>query len=162
MWDSETFTPPTGILPNKAITLATTDTLTNTIGLTSCRVIVEYEDCTPDGSLPGVVWNVTAVLEGELTGSLGWFPIGYQFTPANRTDIAPTRQIILQPDMVAIDAGIDDTVYVGNQEIARISRQQGKLTDRFRLRLVLVDQNPGGAGGFESLTVSARGERFGA
>jgi hypothetical protein len=66
----------------------------------------------------------------------------------------------MQPNLINLDVGIDDIVYVAQSIESRISRQQGLLGQSFRVRIVLFENDKDGARSFQGCTISAFGERF--
>lgn len=138
---------------NGSFDVYTSSEVNNNNNLPSLRVILEYSD-----PVPNTFINITAVIESEQNGS--WFPIAYQFNPFTDMGNGPKRIIILQPNISAADAGIDDDLYVGNAVIARTSRQQGKVGSKFRVRFVVYENNHGTAQAFQSIKVKVYGELF--
>lgn len=124
----------------------------NSSGYNSLRLVVEYSNFQ---NLGGV--SLQAVVETKSAGG-EYFPIAYQFDPFAEGH-KEQRIMILQPDMVWLDAGIDNNIYVANQNIARISHQQGKLGPNFRVCVNLIEPTPGN---FTSVDISIYGERYNA
>ena len=160
IWESEVF-DNTGITGNGVWHLATSTEQPNATGLNSIRVVCEYESVTPASN--DREFDLTCIVEssnGETGAAQKWFPIAYQFDPFRRDIKGKTRELILQPSIVVIDMGVDDGIQLGGDTVARISRQQGKLGDDFRVCIVLHEQDYGGPGAFQSATISVYGERF--
>jgi hypothetical protein len=156
VWNSQTFTAPENLVAGVPVCLAQSSAISNATGQKGCRVVADFLSVIPDA--PGGSFELTLLIEGKST--LGnWYPVAYQFSPFKYTALAPERQLILQPDISDFNTGIDDSVYV-SREIARISRMQGFLpSTEFRVCLMLMDNNPG-PNGFQSVTVTAVGERY--
>ena len=137
---------------------------TNQSDYNSLRVVIDYNDVLPEDDAIANTFFLTAVLESDNGGTGAaqkWAPIAYQFSGYRKEFQGTTREIVLQPNLVVLDQGLDDAIFVGNQTIARISRQQGKLVDsKYRIRIVLTEEGYGGAGAFTSGKVSAYTERF--
>ena len=123
----------------------------------SLKIVIKYDSLTPSSG----TGRVGAIVEGKDNAG-NWSPINYQFSPlVNSVYQATERVLILQPDMDTFNLGIDDIVYPVNKEVARISRQQGRLPDTaWRARIVLLDSDPAGATPFQSVIVSATAETY--
>jgi hypothetical protein len=109
-------------------------------------VIVKYLAITPDITDGSPPFTLGCVVETQVSDNPAqWVPIAYQFSPIRNTQDPTTRILRLQPDISDFNTGIDDSVYPINQEIARISRQQGRLPAApFRICILAVDTDPGG------------------
>ena len=123
----------------------------------SLKVNVTYSGLIP---AQGGTARIGALVEA--IGNTGqWEPLVYQFTTFYAMNVAPVRTLILQPDMDTFNAGIDDSVYPVNYEVARISRHQGRLPETsFRMSIWIADSDPTGPNGFDRVTVSASGELY--
>lgn len=144
---------------NGRTTIYTSSTQLNPGGFQSLRLIVEYVNPIPldGGSIP-ITYTLNTIVE-SLNG-IHWYPIAYQFESFSNPDNGLKRIIVLQPNMNTFDAGIDDVVYVGGAAEARISRQQGKVGSSFRVRIICNETGFGGAGAFQSATISICGELY--
>jgi len=146
------------INPGQVLDLLVSDPISNDSGTiyNSVRVTIKYSSLQPNiGS-----FSIGAILEGKDVNE-EWVPLAYQFSPYRYINQAPTRHIILQPDMDTYNLGIDDVVFPVNDELARISRQQGRLPESlFRVRVVLEDSDPSGAGAWVQVAVTASGEMY--
>lgn len=154
----------TNITANGTYDLLTSATQTNSGDYDSLRVVIEYTNFSASGS--GTSWNIQAIVESNngLSGaSEKWFPITHQFRSYRGKDTeASTRELILQPDLVVIDQGVDDVVFIGNDEDTRISRVQGRLGDEWRIRFVLTENDHSGSGSFTDGDITVYGERYNA
>lgn len=163
LWDNAILTNAV-VTGNGTFDLAISDEQPNTVALRSLKLVTSYEDILPpsqdaNGDTQPISFGIDAVVEGEFGGK--WFPIAYQFTSASRAERGPMRIVQLQPSIAGFDAGVDDIMYVGDEVIARTSRQQGNLPDtKFRVRLRVTERDFGGPGAFQSVKVSAMGEAF--
>lgn len=160
IWTNQTFTN-SGITGNGTFDLAISGTQSNTIGLKSLRLVCEYVSASPSSNLRN--FDLLCLIDSSngLSGaSKKWFPMAYHFEPFRRDNKGMIRNILMQPDMVVIDVGIDDVLQVGGDSVSRISRQQGKLGPEFRVRLSLTEFDFGGPGAFQSVTVNVYGEKF--
>lgn len=161
----QTFTVCTNLALNNALvtqgvqTMYTSSNIQNSNNLPSVRLVVDWANIVPDSSVNvQKTFSLTVVLE-SLIGS-SWFPIAYQFEPYRSPGYGDKRILVLQPDISTFDAGIDDIVWVGEETLARISRQQGKAAATMRIRVVLNEQQPGGPGAFQSVSLSVYGELY--
>jgi hypothetical protein len=143
-----------GIPGNGVHDLYVSGTQSNNNGLPNCRLVVEYTELAPIELLGGI----TAVIEAMNGGR--WFPIAYQFEPFRNMDQGTQRIIHLGQTIDTYNDGIDSIVYVGGRTIARISRQQGRATSSFRVRLQLEETAFGMANAFQSVRASIYGEVF--
>lgn len=144
--------------------ILTSSPQTNQSDYSSIRVVVDYKDILPeDDAIANTFW-LTAIVEAdnkETGANQIWTPIAYQFRGYRKAFNGLTREIILQPNLVVIDQGVDDVIFVGSATVARLSRQQGKLIDsKYRVRIVLTEEGYGGAGAFTSGKISAYAELF--
>lgn len=131
----------------------------NNNNLPNCRLVVVYDNITPDNSLNAQkTFGLTAVLEALLDGK--WFPVAYQFEPFQNPDNGKQRIIVMQQDVQSFDAGIDDVVYVADATVARISRQQGKATGTMRVRIILRENDADNVGAFSSVSLTIFGEFY--
>lgn len=163
IWNNQPLTQPAGMQPGVPVDLLISSVQSNSIGDSSLRLVVKYDELTPndnDGSQVAPSYEIGLLIEGRDANN-NWFPIGYQFNGVKRTDLANPRTILLQPDISDFFSGVDDSVFVAGREIARISRQQGILPpSAFRVRLILIDQDPTGPGHFVSGVISVVGEKY--
>lgn len=159
VWNAQTFTPQVPLVAGVPTTLAEKTFTNGPTARSSLMLTVNYDAVTPDitNGLPPFALSVTI----EAKDSNGnWSPVAYQFSEWRNTQQPARRVIRMQPDISDFNAGIDDSVFIGS-EIARISRQQGFLPESdFRVRLIVVDNDPTGPNAFQSVTVSAAGERY--
>ncbi len=163
IWTNEAI-DNTGVSSNGEYELLNSGPLDNNGDYNSLRLVVEYKDILPEDDAIANSFYLTAVVEASngLTGaSEAWFPIAYQFRGYRKAFQGTIREIILQPNLVVIDQGVDDVTFVGNETKARISRQQGKLPDTdWRVRVLLTEEGHGGPGAFASGKITVYGERF--
>ena len=151
LWENETITAAGLAIPaGEPVDLLVSDPL-NGNNVNSLRVTLQYDDVTPDTG--GASFSIGAVVETPAAG--GWTPIASQFSPFRTSRTATTREIVMQPDISDFNAGIDDIVYPVDRELARISRSQGQLPSDYRIRVLLVDNDPGGPSSFQSVKISA-------
>ena len=127
----------------------------------SLRLVIDYENLNPDLRTEFDIQAIVESSNGEDGADQRWFPVAYQFEPFYRSDFGPKREILLQPNLIVIDVGIDDIVYVGGFEAA-VSRQQGKLGSDFRVVLILNERGFGTPEAFSGVDVSIYGEMFSA
>lgn len=140
LWSNQTFTAPftDGLIATSAIIS------NNNEFYDAVKIDVEYEALTP----LGCDCSVIAVIEEEITDGL-WKPLGYQFEKLGGSLSAPTRIIVVSPDL-NFNPGVDNFVAVG--EGIRISQTQGNVPERLRVSLYLEDT---GTNVLQSITVSA-------
>lgn len=123
----------------------------------SMRLVFEYSGLSP---VQTTNFTVGAVIEAADANDK-FSPIHYQFSPLNGFSEALVRELILQPNLDSFNAGIDDIVFPVDREVARISRQNGKLpATKLRACILLVDNDPGGSTPFVEVTVDAHGELY--
>ncbi len=137
---------------NGTYTVWTSNVQNNPNDLSSMRVIIDYSSPNPSAI------NITAIVESSQDGN--WFPICYQFTPFTDSGNGPKRILVMQPDILSINSGIDDDTYIGDSVVARTSRFQGKVGANFRVRLVVYENNYGLANSFQNVTVNVYGELY--
>lgn len=126
----------------------------------SIRLTLTYSELTPDpgGSVPFQL-GCTIQTKDDVSGN--YLPLGYQFNPYNRSSTASERIIIVQPNMDTFNLGIDDIIFPLDREQARISREQGKLTEgKYRVIISLRDNDPTGPNAFVSVRISAEAELY--
>jgi mannose/fructose/N-acetylgalactosamine-specific phosphotransferase system component IIB len=141
------------------IDLFVSQNIQNNNNLPNCRLVVIYDDISPDNSLNAQkTFGLTAVLEALLDGK--WFPVAYQFEPFQNPDNGRQRIIVMQQDVQSFDAGIDDVVYVAESTVARISRQQGKAAATMRVRIILRENDANNVGAFSSVSLTVFGELY--
>jgi hypothetical protein len=163
VWNNQTFVKPQNLVSGVPVTLAVSQEFSNTNAQRGLRLTTTYQNLVPNNNEngpAGVTYELGLIIEGR--DSIGsWFPIGYQFSSVKQNDQAPKRIIVLEPAISDINAGIDDVIYVGGRELARISRQQGSVpATAFRVSLILNELNPEGIGSFQSVTLSCVGEKY--
>ena len=145
------------ITANGDYDLFISNSVNNSVSLPSLRIVVDYELMTPVEFIGGI--NV--IVESENDGV--WYPIAYQFEPYFNQAQGTKRIIVLQPDMSTFDDGIDSIIYFAGKTEGRISRQQGKVGDSFRVRVSLVENGYGQHNDqytFGSLKVHITGELY--
>lgn len=159
VWTSQAFTPASPLVAGVPTTLAMATFSNAPTQRPSVVLTVDYEAVTPDitNGLPPFALSVAIETE-DANGN--WTPVAYQFSEWRNTEQPSKRIIRMQPDASDFNAGIDDSIFIG-QEVARISRNQGYLPEGdFRVRLIVVDSDPEGPNAFQSVTVSAAGARY--
>ncbi len=128
----------------------------------SIQVMLKYEEILPD--IPGSgSYSIAALTEYKDDNGIWRFLPASQFSPIRRASTPPSRILIMQPDMnMAFNIGTDDVIFLG-RELARISRTQGILPDKpMRVRIAMVENDPGGAAAFVSMKVSGEVEQYSA
>lgn len=109
----------------------------------SCHVIVEYNDVSPNridanGNTQFVGYQLEATVETQTENGL-WYPIASQLSGHNGDNRGKSRQFIIQPNLVNIDAGVENIIYSGFGEKSRIVREQGNVGSKLRVRITCVD-----------------------
>lgn len=109
----------------------------------STHLTVEYNTVDPDrfdaqGNFQAVGYQLEATIESQSDAGI-WYPIASQLSGHNGGNRGKSRQFILQPDLVNIDAGVEHIIYSGFGEKARIVREQGQLGTKIRVRITCVD-----------------------
>jgi len=148
------------IVGGEEIDILLSDELSNDSGTiyNSVRVVLNYEGLQPNFGN----FFIGCLVEAK-DDSGKWTPIGYQFTPLRSTQQAPQRIIIIQPNLDTFNSGIDDIVFPVDREVARISRIQGALPEsKYRVRVILKDNDPSAASAFQNVTVSGSVEKYNA
>ncbi len=117
---------------------------------TGIRVVVDYHDLQsfPYGA------SLQAVVEGK-SAQGQYYIIAYQFEEFRLAGSTQKRQIVMDPNLTWLDAGIDNIIYVGGVTAEQVSNQQGILPPIWRLRLLVGNPNS-----FTSARLSIYGERF--
>lgn len=160
IWTDEEFTKTdAGIDGNGTFELALSDSVSNILSIAKLELIIEYANIDPDfGAIPQS-FIIDAVVEAERNNK--WYPIAYQFSSYKNNQSGSLRIIKLETTLSGFDAGVDDIIFAGNTTIARVSRQQGGVPGSgFRVKLLVTEFDHGGAGAFESVTISASGELY--
>lgn len=146
--------------PGQSVLAAVSPSINNGSSLlrfNSFKLNIEYSSLVP---ATGGTAQLGALVESLDDNGL-WEPIHYQFSTFRRMSSAPTRTLVMQPNLDTFNAGIDDVVYPVNNEVARISRHQGRLPEtQFRLSIWVVDSDPYGPNGFQGVVVNAAGELY--
>lgn len=144
--------------------LWTSPSYTTPPGFESIEIFVDYED---DGLNPneGIrnydLFMILQVNNDESGINERWVNKMNHFSPYRRPNSGRLRQMLLAPEMVNVDPGVDDIQFTNTVE-GRISRAQGHLGPEWRLQLVLIENDFGGAGAFQQVTFSAWAELFNA
>ncbi len=126
----------------------------------SLVVDIDYDEILPDVTAGAPPFLIGAVVESKDAAGR-WHPKCYQFNPVRNSEDAATRILRLQPNLSDTNAGIDDSMFPLNRELARTSRHQGSLPDQpWRICIVVVDNDPQGPNGLVSCKVSISGERY--
>ena len=155
----EAFAVSPPIVAGEVVTLLVSDEILNT-AYNSLQIALNYEDILPDIAGLGS-YSILALTEfKDLNGNWRFLP-AVQFSPMRKASAAPVRILIMQPDMnMAFNIGTDDVIFL-SRELGRISRTQGILPARpIRVRLAMVENDPGGAAAFVSLKISAEMEQY--
>jgi hypothetical protein len=142
------------ITANGEYDLFISSTKTNSVGLPSLRVVVDYETLVPVDLIGGL--NI--VIESENNGV--WYPVAYQFEAFINAQQGNKRIIMLQPNMSTYNDGVDSIIWFANKTEGRISRQQGKVGTEFRVRMALVENGFGGPYAFQSIKFNILGELY--
>jgi len=151
------FTPAAGV----PLDLLVSSNISNASGFDSMRVSVKFTDLMPAGPL--------------LTGQIGievdykdannvWqlFP-AYQGNWLKRSDQAPIRVIIAQPSINQFEPGTTDIVFTGPIKACEVTRHQLTVPNAtLRVRIVLVEGDPGGTNAWDSVTLSGEVELYNA
>lgn len=147
------------VVAGQTIHAATSGEIDNSTGTIydSFKIVVEYS-----GLSPVSVGSYTIGAIVEAADANGKFaPIHYQFSPLNGFSEALVRELIMQPDLDTFNSGIDDIVFPVDEEVARISRLNGKLpATSFRCCILLKDNDPTGPNAFDEVTIDAQGEMY--
>lgn len=158
VWNEEVAVLPQGAENGRPVDLLVSDPQNNTFDHPSLSLTIQYEDLIPFQGQ----FRISAVVEAQEAQSGRWRRIAHQNDGLFRGDIGPTREIVLQPDLLVIDAGIDELVYVADEEISHISRHQGRMpsSSSWRIRVILNDYGIGTEHEFKSVKISAFGETY--
>lgn len=153
------------VLGNGVFTVFESPVLVNDTSQTnfnSLRLVADFSDLQNAGGTDPVdfLGGLTCVVEGQI-GNV-WHPVAYQFEPLRNLDQGKQRIVILQPDMQTFDAGIDDIVFLGGSTAARISRQQGRVGPRFRVRVQCSETDFSGPYAFRGARIQLTLERYNA
>jgi len=137
------------------IDLLVSDTVANTSNpYSALDVKIVFSAVTPDVNF-GSFSLITIVEAQDDAGA--WDIVGYQFDSLRGTGEAQTRKVHISPNNNSADSGIDDTVFAGI-ELERISRIKNRIPDTIlRVRIVLTENEPGGATSLQSVTISGTG-----
>lgn len=137
-----------------------TNAYANNSGKNSLRVVITFSDPLPlDGNPEPTGYSISCVVEG-LLNSDDWYPLAYHFDSWRNFDNGSQKIIVLQPNILSTDDGIDTATWVGGQTLALISRQQGQCADTIRLRIIVRETKHGTPEAFQSVHISAKGELY--
>ena len=166
LWNEQVITAAdAGVDGNGSFDLAISQEINNAqTALRSLQLVMRYDNVVPEAPQlvgdPAQTFDISAIVEGKSEGGQ-WFPIAYQFSPFRAAFQGAERIIQLQPNVVVIDLGVDDIIYVNDATRARISRQQGSVPDTaFRVKVSVTERGFGGPGAFQQVKLSGFGELF--
>lgn len=139
---------------NEPVDLLTSAAISNTAGANSLRLTTKFVNLVPSGGL--------------LTAQMGWevdykdennawqvLPV-YQGNWVRKSDQAPVRILIMQPNIQQLNVGETDIQFRGPLPLVETNRHQGTVpTTDIRVRFVLVEGDPGGTFAMDRITVSA-------
>lgn len=155
--------------PGDAGTSATyvlvTDEINNVVGQTpydSLSLVLRYTEESP--TFPQS-WNIDARVEGKVTvdGVAQWKTMAGQFEPFRRASQGPERQILMQPNLIVLDPGVDEYIDEGGVTVARVSRTQDRLTtESWRVKFILTENDVQGATAFAQVKLTGFGEMYNA
>lgn len=162
LWDQQlveasAVSPP--IVAGEMVDLLVSGEIPNT-AYDSVQVTLKYEDILPNVAGSGT-YSIAALTEFKDDNGIWRFLPASQFSPIRKASAPPNRILIMQPDMnMAFNIGTDDVIFLG-RELARISRTQGILPDKpMRVRIAMVENDPGGPSAFVSMKVSGEVEQY--
>lgn len=169
LWNEQVITAANALEPvtsDGTFKLAVSAPVSNSQGaLRSLRLVLRYDSITPDAPElpedPSQTFDISAIVEGRGEDGTQWFPVAYQFSPFKATYQGRERIIILQPNILVLDLGVDDIIFVNDATRARVSRQQGAVPDtEMRVALSVTERGFGQGGAFQSVKISGFGELF--
>lgn len=124
-------------------------------------VYVTYSNFLPDTDVvSGFEFELLAIVEQQQDDN-SWEEIGRQNTPIRKLEQGAMRQIVIGPNNVGIEEGVDFAIagFGGvTQKLKSVFNDEA--SGKIRVRILAVDYNPGGAAPFEGVTVSIHGTRF--
>jgi hypothetical protein len=119
----------------------------------------KFENLISDGSI-----GFQTVVEGRNKTSSNDAPsriTAYQFDEFRIPNFTQDRDIVLDPDLVWLDPGIDNIIYVAGSTIGQVSNQQGTLDEEWRVCISITGDYTDTAK-FTSLQFSLAGSAFNA
>jgi hypothetical protein len=155
LWADETVQAITyTINANEPVDLLTSGVISNASNFNSLKLTVEFTGLTPaDVLLTGQVG--VEVDFKDANGVWRLLPV-YQSNWLRKSDQAPTRILIMQPNISQFEPGTTDIQFRGPLKVCETNRHQGTVPDvDLRVRMVLVEGSPGGSNAWSSVTVSA-------
>ncbi|ANS05914.1 hypothetical protein [uncultured Mediterranean phage] len=141
-----------------------TDAQSNSGDYEGIKVVIEYDDFTPDPNDPllNSNYSLSAVVEGRDASGAMWYPLIRQFDIL-RNPLGGKRQIlVVSPSMFVIDEGIPIDDWDGEKVTTRYNKKQDRLTDNWRVRVEVRENKHGTADAFTSIKVNIFGARFNA
>lgn len=124
----------------------------------SFKVNLDYEALLPADVL--LTASLGCVVESQ-AASGAWSVIASQFSPLRKSTQPMNRQIVVQPNLVILDPGVDESVFPLDRETGRISKHNGKLPQLpIRVRIIGVENDPGGTNAWSSVTISGQLEQY--
>lgn len=148
--------PVTG---NGQFELYNSGSIKNSTSASCLRVVVTYANNLPDPESVVVQYRLTAIVESS-DGEGSWYPLHYQFQPFIKAEQGAKHILVLEPSIFSFDEGIPNTISDGATNIAVESKKQGRLSDDFRIRLLLSEGGYGTAGAFQSVDVTLHYEIY--
>lgn len=139
----------------------TSATLTNSQAMSGCKLACTVSGMTPDpeGATP-TTYNLCFSLESSNDNGSTWYPIVTQFDPLVNPVQGSTIILMVSPSVFNPDEGISYDDWNGSSVVSRTSRRQDVLGALFHAKLYVNEFGYGGAGAFQSCTISVVGERF--
>lgn len=168
LWDAEvvdptSLVPPSGPLVANAIYSVISPEIDNS-GQNSFErgeVTLKYGDLAPVSG-GGGSYRIGAVLEQKDVNGNWQLTAASQFSQLTGRDSQPLQRVLQMWEGAGpLDAGVDDVVFPLDQEECRVSRSEGRLPNAIlRIRILIKDSDPGGAGGFDTVTLEGSMKRW--
>lgn len=144
---------------NGQFELYSSQVIRNSNGLNSIRVVINYMDNLPDPEQVVVQYQLTTLVESS-DGEGAWYPLHYQYAPFVKADAGSTHILVLEPRLFTFDEGVPFSVTDGVRNIAIESKKQGRMSDDFRVRVLVNENGHGGEGAFQSVKLGLHYELY--
>lgn len=147
------------ITANDPVDLLTSSTIPNPNGHSALKVTTKFVNLVP----ANVLMSGELGYEIDFKNEAGQWEIlpAYMAQWIRKSDQAPNRVIISQPNINQLEPGIVDIQFRGPLPICETTRHQTAVPSAdLRVRFVLVEGDPGGIAAFDRITVSAEIELY--
>jgi len=139
------------------------DTTAEGANYSSLEATVEYHAFTPDTTdTANQPFNFEVVMVCHVKQDGEWAEIGRQNTPIRKVTQGRKRKIVIAPNMILEEEGIDQWIFGLGPEPALLKSRFGESAEgNVRFCLLGIDYDPSGPNPLVSCEFSLRGKRYG-